>query len=550
MKKKLLLGAIAFLLIGASAEAGLTVGDDAPMLTIKEWVKGEPVNLARAEGKITVVEFWATWCGPCIAGMPHLTELQKEYADKGVTIIGVTREDPNNSLEQVRDFVKDHPAKMGYTVAWDYEGKTNAAYMKAAKQNGIPTAFVVDKKGKIAWIGHPINMDSVIEKLAADTYDVDLAAKVFPVEQLMLSAQWGGREEVALKAAELILALHEEHFDAWATKMSILLRDEERKGDRIVVAKRAIDVFKDDAVALSRFAGMLANGDEPAKQLALQAGERAKTLAPENIDVRMSYFSVLSASGRHDEAVSWAEKTVQIANDDAATLRRLAGTLLAGDEAGWKLALSAAGRAKELEPENMGIRLAYFGALALNDRREEAQDWAAETIETAEGDASDLGRIARALSDGKHAGSFGDLALRAIDGAIEAEPDESAHVENKFRILAVCKKDREAAEAAAKRFLELADDDSNALNAFSWQLLTDDEFGHEFNDLALAAAERCHVASGGENWMYLDTLALAEFETGSIEEAVEHEKKAIEHCPTDPTPPDLLAALKRFEVGK
>ncbi|MEM1422742.1 MAG: TlpA disulfide reductase family protein, partial [Planctomycetota bacterium] len=65
----------------------LTVGDPAPALTVGQWLKGEPVD-AFENGHVYVVEFWATWCGPCIAGMPHLSEVQKEYGDR-VTVIGV-----------------------------------------------------------------------------------------------------------------------------------------------------------------------------------------------------------------------------------------------------------------------------------------------------------------------------------------------------------------------------------------------------------------------------------------------------------------------------
>src|SRR4051794_18757941 len=74
-------------------KADLSVGDAAPPLAVTKWVAGAPV--AKFEpGKVYVVEFWATWCGPCIAAMPHLAGLQADYKDQGLVVLGVTSKDP------------------------------------------------------------------------------------------------------------------------------------------------------------------------------------------------------------------------------------------------------------------------------------------------------------------------------------------------------------------------------------------------------------------------------------------------------------------------
>lgn len=75
-----------------SSPAGeLAIGDPNPGLRLAKFVKGDEVT-APLKDDVTVVEFWATWCGPCRAGMPHISELQREYGDK-VRFIGVTKED-------------------------------------------------------------------------------------------------------------------------------------------------------------------------------------------------------------------------------------------------------------------------------------------------------------------------------------------------------------------------------------------------------------------------------------------------------------------------
>ncbi len=65
----------------------LNIGDPAPSLQVREWIKGRPIQRFE-KGHIYVVELWATWCGPCIAAMPHLSALAREYKDK-VTILGI-----------------------------------------------------------------------------------------------------------------------------------------------------------------------------------------------------------------------------------------------------------------------------------------------------------------------------------------------------------------------------------------------------------------------------------------------------------------------------
>jgi thiol-disulfide isomerase/thioredoxin len=141
------------------------VGDPAAPLKISEWVKGDAVNLDDVRGKkIVVVEFWATWCGPCKASIPHLTELAKKFADRGVVFIGVSDEDAS----KVRPFVDQMGGKMDYTVALDDNRQTSDGYMKAYGQNGIPCAFIVDHQGRVAWVGHPMgDLEKNLEKLAA-----------------------------------------------------------------------------------------------------------------------------------------------------------------------------------------------------------------------------------------------------------------------------------------------------------------------------------------------------------------------------------------------
>lgn len=151
------------------------LGDPAAPLAISEWIKGDAVDLATAKGKqVVVVEFWATWCGPCRTSIPHLTEMQKKFAKRGVVFVGVSDE----TAAKVKPFVDNMGDKMDYTVALDRDRKTSEGYMRAYGINGIPHAFIVDKEGRVAWHGHPMaGLDKALEQLASNTYDLGAEKK-------------------------------------------------------------------------------------------------------------------------------------------------------------------------------------------------------------------------------------------------------------------------------------------------------------------------------------------------------------------------------------
>ena len=131
-------------------------GDPVGELEVAHWVKGESVDISKG---VNVVEFWATWCPPCRTSIPHLTETQVKYKDRGVNIIGVT----NETLEAVEPFVNRMGKKMEYSVAIDKGRSTSNEFMGRYNVGGIPHAFVV-KNGKVVWHGHPMSgLDDAIE---------------------------------------------------------------------------------------------------------------------------------------------------------------------------------------------------------------------------------------------------------------------------------------------------------------------------------------------------------------------------------------------------
>jgi thiol-disulfide isomerase/thioredoxin len=195
-----LLAAVATLPAACLADEGLTIGSKAPSINVEHWVsdgKGafKPVKEFQT-GKVYVVEFWATWCGPCIASMPHLVEVQTDYAKKGVQIISISDED----LETVEGFLKrpfeapegtkDAPATFGdltsaYCLTTDPDRSVYIDYMEAAGQGGIPTCFIVGKTGLVEWIGHPMEMDEPLAQIVGDSWDRAAALAKFKQGQVL-----------------------------------------------------------------------------------------------------------------------------------------------------------------------------------------------------------------------------------------------------------------------------------------------------------------------------------------------------------------------------
>ena len=174
---------------GKPGDRSLFIGDAAPPLTIAQWVRGEPVGHLD-NGTIYVVEFWATWCGPCVQAIPHVSRLQERYRDRGVVIVGIGSVEPDGAAK-VPPFVARFGNRMNYRVAVDdytgaEDGRTYTAWVKASGKDGLPCAFVVGRDGKIAWAGHPMGMDDALERVVAGTFD--------PVKE------FGGREAQRLMA--------------------------------------------------------------------------------------------------------------------------------------------------------------------------------------------------------------------------------------------------------------------------------------------------------------------------------------------------------------
>ena len=120
------------------------VGQPAPEISAQEWINLKaPVTLAKLRGKVVLLEFWATWCGPCVQGIPHLNELQKKYAHQEFQLLSFVEEGHQTMDRFLKRTSVEYPIGLESTSLEDYG------------ISGIPHAFVLDRAGKIVWHGHP-----------------------------------------------------------------------------------------------------------------------------------------------------------------------------------------------------------------------------------------------------------------------------------------------------------------------------------------------------------------------------------------------------------
>jgi len=383
---------------------GLVVGDAAPALKVGRWVKGTPVT-ELPKGKVAVVEFWATWCGPCKQTIPHLTELSKKFGDKAVFIgVDVWERGADQAAidKKVDEFVKDMGDKMGYNVCRDSaDTHMTKAWMVAANQKGIPAAFIVDGQGRIAYIGNPHpsspDFEQALEKIIAGTWDLK-AAKA-KAEQDAAEEKAAEAKEAAVEAAwkEVGPAI-ESALEAKAHAKVLSLAD---------AAQAKFPVLKDQLVR-PRFLALAAT--DAAKAQALVDAETAKP----SLEAYMGTASLLQEKGLDKR---WAEQSVTLI-DKAVALEPRIASRVAGQRFRGLLQADPAKAKAHFEAEK--AKGAATAGLATVILEEEGLDkgWnelAVATLEEAAKAPNASGLIKQSLAEGYHRLGRKEEAVKTLE---------------------------------------------------------------------------------------------------------------------------------------
>jgi len=338
--------ALAGLMAAPLSAAELGIGSPAPAIDVEHWVQDGEGKFSKVTefepGKVYVVEFWATWCGPCIMSMPHIAQMQSDYADKNVQVISISDED----LDTVAQFLERDNGQgetfgdvtKGYCLTTDPDRSAHRDYMEAAGQNGIPTAFIVGKTGEIEWIGHPMEMDGPIEQIVAGSWDRDVYIAERAEMEKVNEAFAGIRQLLAAEKGEEALAELDGMIDGTDNPrvkerlqavreqlVTIVGQMKQRRrlagggADAMTAFEEMATKAGDDPSQLNELAWTIVTlaqggakvGDDLAAA-AVKAAEKGVEASPENPSILDTLAHLYDMTGRLDDAIAAQRKAVEL----------------------------------------------------------------------------------------------------------------------------------------------------------------------------------------------------------------------------------------------
>jgi thiol-disulfide isomerase/thioredoxin len=158
--KKLFAPLVLCLCLSATSQAIVKVGDK-PVLSFHA-ADGTPISLESLRGKIVIVDFWASWCGPCMAEADHMVRIKEEYESKGVQMIGISLD--SNKTQMIKT-----AKEKGFNWPHYFDGKVwQNDISREWGVHAIPSTFIISPDGEVLWKGFPEALDKALEKSLKD----------------------------------------------------------------------------------------------------------------------------------------------------------------------------------------------------------------------------------------------------------------------------------------------------------------------------------------------------------------------------------------------
>jgi thiol-disulfide isomerase/thioredoxin len=316
------------LVASQAAAAGLSVGDNAPKVVVKDFAKG-----GFEAGTTYVVAFWATWSTPCWIDLIHLNELQKEFKEVAFIAVSVLERDQ----AAAKPYVESMGERLNCPVALDKldadgraeHGHMAKTWLQAAGQEVLPTAFVINDRGQVAWIGSPMNLANPLKQIMAGEWDLQAAAAQFKVDQ----ARNDQVRELQTKLAKLEKSSPNEALSSIDQAVGIDPQMEKSLGLqklRLLVGKNAAEgatyghhlvekVFPNDPSTLNALAWSIVGSNAPKPnpalvKTAIEAAQRADDLTSKKSGaiadtLAKAYFD----NGQTRKAVETQERAIVLA---------------------------------------------------------------------------------------------------------------------------------------------------------------------------------------------------------------------------------------------
>jgi len=338
MKKLGLICVLAgFLVPGVLAQpVTLKIGDPAPPLQTGKWLQGDPVS-SFDSNHVYVILFWASWYGPCQEALARLTGMARKYQDQGLIAFGQDVMEQDDSA--VPAYVKHLGDKVTCPIALDdksleKDGAMAVSWMQAAGQSGVPTAFVVDRRGRIVWMGHPMTLEqSVIEKILTGQFDVaayagEVASRRLQKEQqsalyqklgqAMKAGNWDAADAAATEIEQSLPP--SARYQVGPVRLQILLgRRDFRSASQL--ARVLSDAVPKDAYLQNELAWTLATAndvDQSCLAMAKKAAERANTASGGKVPGILDTLARTQfMTGQTNEAVATEQSAVDAESDEA-----------------------------------------------------------------------------------------------------------------------------------------------------------------------------------------------------------------------------------------
>lgn len=292
-------------LVGFAAE----VGDDAPELTINEWVQGDPVEVAAGDNHFVIV-FWATYNGPSVKVLTEMEEQVEKHKGKNVVFVGMSVEKPAS----VKGWLDGREKKPSFAIGTDKYQNTYGEYI--GEKGDVPRVFIVHKSGKLIWSqGAGDRMEKLLDKLASGKFDMDAVLRKQEAVEAMKEAAESKDFAKAKDAAKTVVLMDPE--DAYGRKMLEWLcrRDKDPETWRETMAK-AVERIEGNELLLNAIAWDFATATDlnwrdlgtalVAVRKSLAAGEK------DNASVIDTYARVAYELGDLDFAVKEQRRAVKV----------------------------------------------------------------------------------------------------------------------------------------------------------------------------------------------------------------------------------------------